>query len=58
MREKRTLDGARQYQGREVLPFKDELIFFLRDRWAGLFGSTCDVVLFALTSTYFEVDGG
>ena len=25
--------------------------------WAGHFGSTCDVVLFDLTSTYFEVDG-
>ena len=35
--------------------FKDELFHFLRDRWAGLFGSTCDVVLFGLTSTYFEV---
>ena len=37
--------------------FKDGLFFFLRDRWAGLFGSTCDVILFDLTSTYFEVDG-
>ena len=37
--------------------FKDELFYYLRDRWAGLFGSTCDVVLFDLTSTYFEVDG-
>ena len=40
-----------------ALSFKDDLFFFLRDRWAGLFGSTCDVVLFDLTSTYFEVDG-
>ena len=37
--------------------FKDELFHCLRDRWAGLFGSTCDVVLFDLASTYFEVDG-
>ena len=37
--------------------YKDELFYYLRDRWAGLFGSTCDVVLFDLTSTYFEVDG-
>ena len=37
--------------------FKDELFHFLRERWAGLFDSTCDVVLFDLTSTYFEVDG-
>jgi transposase len=40
-----------------ALSFKDGLFLFLRDRWAGLFGSTCDVVLFDLTSTYFEVDG-
>ena len=37
--------------------FKDEFFYFPRDRWAGLFGPTCDVVLFDLTSTYFEVDG-
>ena len=40
-----------------TLSFKDDLFFHLRDRWAGLFGSTCDVVLFDLASTYFEVDG-
>lgn len=40
-----------------TLSFKDDLFFYLRERWAGLFGSTCDVVLFDLTSTYFEVDG-
>ena len=45
------LDGERKGS------FKDEFFCFLRDRWAGLFGSTCDVVLFDLTSTYFEVDG-
>ena len=37
--------------------FKDDFFHFLRGRWAGMFGSTCDVVLFDLTSTYFEVDG-
>ena len=42
---------------RPEVSFKDGLFFFLRERWAGLFGSTCDVVLFDLTSTYFEVDG-
>ena len=42
---------------RPELSFKDALFLFLRERWAGLFGSTCDVVLFDLTSTYFEVDG-
>ena len=44
-------------RGERKNSFKDDLFFFLRDRWAGLFGSTCDVVLFDMTSTYFEVDG-
>ena len=39
------------------LSLKEVLFFFLRDRWARLFGSTGDFVLFYLTSTYFEVDG-
>ena len=42
--------------GRRVFQ-RRALFLFLRERWAGLFGSTCDVVLFDLTSTYFEVDG-
>ena len=37
--------------------FKDELFHFLCECWTGLFGSTFDVVLFDLTSTYFEVNG-
>jgi len=37
--------------------FKDEFFWFLRDKWKNMFHSTCDVVLFDLTSTYFEVDG-
>jgi len=36
---------------------KDEFFWFLREKWANMFHSTCDVVLFDLTSTYFEVDG-
>ena len=44
-------------RGERKNSFKDDLFFFLRDRWSGLFGSACDVVLFDLTSTYFEVDG-
>ena len=36
---------------------RSDLFYYLRNRWARLFGSTCDVVLFDLTSTYFEVDG-
>ena len=47
----------RKPRGERRNSFKDELFQFLRGRWAGLFGSTCDVVLFDLTSTYFEVDG-
>ena len=42
---------------RPELSFKDAPSLFLHERWAWLFGSTCDVVLFDLTSTYFEVDG-
>ena len=50
-------DEWRKPRGERRNSFKDELFKFLRGRWAGLFGSTCDVVLFDLTSTYFEVDG-
>ena len=50
-------DEWRKPRGERKGSFKDEFFYFLRDRWAGLFGSTCDVVLFDLTSTYFEVDG-
>jgi len=50
-------DEWRKPRGERRNSFKDELFHYLRDRWAGLFGSTCDVVLFDLTSTYFEVDG-
>ena len=42
---------------KERIGFKDEFFYFLRDKWANMFHSTCDVVLFDLTSTYFEVDG-
>ena len=50
-------DEWRKPRGERKGSFKDELFYYLRDRWAGLFGSTCDGVLFDLTSTYFEVDG-
>ena len=52
-----SLEEWKKPRGERKKSFKDELFFHLRDRWAGLFGSTCDVVLFDLTSTYFEVDG-
>ena len=35
----------------------DKLFAFLRNRWCDMFGSRCDVVLYDLTSTYFECDG-
>lgn len=35
---------------------KEALFSFLRERWADLFGVKYDVVLFDLTSTYFESD--
>ena len=50
-------DEWKKPRGERKGSFKDEFFYFLRDRWAGLFGSTCDVLLFDLTSTYFEVDG-
>ena len=51
------LEEWRKPRAERQKSYKDELFHFLRERWAGLFGSTCDVVLFDLTSTYFEVDG-
>jgi len=52
-----TADEWKKPRGDRRNPFKDEFFYFLRERWSGLFGSTCDVVLYDLTSTYFEVDG-
>ena len=40
-----------------LVAHKDGMFEFLRDRWAGLFASDCRVILYDLTSTYFEVDG-
>lgn len=51
------LNEWKKPRGERKNSFKDELFYYLRDRWACLFNSTCDVVLFDLTSTYFEVDG-
>lgn len=39
-----------------VLPHKDELFQFLRHRWGELFGAKYDILLYDLTSTYFECD--
>ena len=39
-----------------ALPLKEKLFDHLRGRWAGLFGAKYDVLLYDLTSTYFETD--
>lgn len=38
----------------KVSNHREALFSFLRDRWAGLFGARFDVLLYDLTSTYFE----
>jgi hypothetical protein len=40
----------------KVLPYKAELFDHLRQRWQDLFGARFDVLLYDLTSTYFESD--
>jgi transposase len=39
-----------------LVEHKDELFKFLKRRWGELFGATFDVLLYDLTSTYFETD--
>ena len=39
-----------------VLEHKEALFVHLRQRWSDLFGATFDVLLYDLTSTYFECD--
>jgi len=38
----------------KVLPHRDALFQFLRTRWADMFSASFDVLLYDLTSTYFE----
>jgi hypothetical protein len=38
----------------QVLPLKEKLFDHLRDRWHDLFGAKYEVLLYDLTSTYFE----
>lgn len=38
-----------------VLPLKDHLFAHLRKRWSDLFGAHYDILLYDLTSTYFEI---
>lgn len=40
----------------KLLTHKEALFGFLKERWEGLFGITYDVLLYDLTSTYFESD--
>ena len=40
----------------QLLAHKEALFGFLKERWQGLFGLTYDVLLYDLTSTYFESD--
>lgn len=45
------------YRGLDgLLAHKDELFAHLRGRWSDLFGAKFDVLLYDLTSTYFECD--
>ncbi len=45
------------YRGHDrVLEHKDALFAHLRQRWADLFGASYEVLLYDLTSTYFECD--
>jgi hypothetical protein len=39
-----------------ILPWKEELFAHLRARWSDLFGVKFEVLLYDLTSTYFECD--
>lgn len=40
----------------KVLPHKADLFSYLKAQWADLFGATFEVLLYDLTSTYFECD--
>lgn len=40
----------------KLLAHKEALFTFLKSRWESLFGLTFDVLLYDLTSTYFEID--
>lgn len=39
-----------------LLAHKAALFSYLQERWQDLFGITCEVLLYDLTSTYFESD--
>jgi transposase len=37
-----------------ILPYKDELCTYLKDKWQGMFDLEYDILLYDITSTYFE----
>ena len=39
-----------------LLSHRDDLFSFLQEKWKDLFNAQCDVLLYDLTSTYFECD--
>jgi transposase len=39
-----------------LLDHREALFSHLKERWSGLFGASYDILLYDLTSTYFEVD--
>jgi hypothetical protein len=39
-----------------LLDHREALFIHLKERWSGLFGASYDILLYDLTSTYFEVD--
>ena len=39
-----------------LLDHREALFTHLKERWSGLFGASYDILLYDLTSTYFEVD--
>lgn len=41
-----------------LLAHRDALFGHLKERWSGLFGASYDILLYDLTSSYFEVDAG
>ncbi len=53
--EEQKINEDRLYRGMDkILPLKDELEKHLRGRWGDLFGVTFDLLLYDVTSSYFE----
>lgn len=55
--DERTVQDDTLYRCHDLLlPLKEELFGHLRERWSDLFGVRYEVLLYDLTSTYFECD--